>query len=114
METIPTTAFPHPTIPPPHSSIPTPAHHRFVTRDGPVRGLRPEHLLHEGGVGKGIQHVVYPAQALVREVIADQLLQEVPAVVADLGEEHFVERESHLVETDHRFHDRVELVAQLK
>lgn len=58
--------------------------------------------------------MIYPAEALVGEVVPDELFQEVPTVVDVLGEEHFVEGEGHLEEADHRLDDRVELIAELK
>lgn len=79
-----------------------------------VRGVLAEHLFEQRRIREDVEHEIYPGDALVGEVVPDELLQEVPALVDVLDEEHFVEGEVHLEEADHRLHDRVELVAELK
>lgn len=79
-----------------------------------VRGVLAEHLFEQRRVREDVEHEVYPGDALVREVVHDELLQEVSALVDVLDEEHLVKREVHLEETDHRFNDRVELDVELK
>ena len=58
--------------------------------------------------------MIYPPEALVREVVTDEQLQEVSTVVDVLGEKHFVEGKGHFEETYHRLHNCVELVTKLK
>lgn len=79
-----------------------------------MRRVLAEHLLQQRRVREDVEHEVYPGDALVGEMVADQLLQEVSALVDVLDEERFVEGEVHLEEADHGLHDRVKFVAELK
>lgn len=58
--------------------------------------------------------MVYPSEALVRQVVPDQLLEETTAVVDVLYQEGPVEGVVHFKEADHRFHYGCEFVLELK
>lgn len=79
-----------------------------------VRGVLTEHVFEQRRVSGDVEHEVYPGDALVREVVPDELLQEFSTLVDVLDEEHLVERKVHLVEADHRLDDCIELHVELK